>query len=114
MFYTSSNTYLQNIITVFFAVFFIQFSTAQNNTVVDTVPFVRFGNISTKFVKPSFELKKGNIISNVLKVVSHDNRVINFTVDALFPGGWSRIDDANKVYTIRKDFVRKCWCTTIQ
>jgi len=72
----------------------------------DTIPFIRFGNISTKFTRPSFELKKGRIVSNVLKVVNHDQRVINFTVDALFPGGWTRIDDANKLYQARpKDTV---------
>ena len=65
----------------------------------DTVPFIRFGNISTKFTRPSFELKKGRIVSNVLKVVNHSQRDIKFTVDALFPGGWTRIDDANKLYT---------------
>ena len=68
--------------------------------VIDTVPFIRFGNISTKFTKSSFELKKGNIVSNVLKVVNHDRRVINFTVDALFPGGWTRIDNKDKLYTV--------------
>lgn len=77
-----------------------------NEQSIDTVPFIRFGNISTKFTKPSFELKKGSIVSNVLKVVNHDARVINFSVDALFPGGWTRIDDANKVYSVRpKDTV---------
>lgn len=68
------------------------------NSVQDTVPFVRFGNISTKFTRATFELKKGNIVSNVLKVVNHDRREIRFTVDALFPSGWTRIDDASKVY----------------
>ncbi|MEQ6122874.1 hypothetical protein AAON49_01570 [Pseudotenacibaculum sp. MALMAid0570] len=77
-----------------------------SNQQKDTVPFIRFGNISTKFIKPSFELKKGSIISNVLKVVNHDTKAIRFTVDALFPGGWTRIDDATKIYTARaKDTV---------
>ena len=67
----------------------------------DTVPFIRFGNISTKFTRPSFELKKGRIVSNVLKVVNHGQSDIRFTVDALFPGGWTRIDDANKQYTVQ-------------
>ena len=74
---------------------------SRNTKPKDTVPFVRFGNISTKFVKPSFELKKGEIVSNVLKVVNHDQRVVNFKVDALFPGGWTRIDDASKLYQVR-------------
>jgi hypothetical protein len=72
-----------------------------NTQTKDTIPFVRFGNISTKFTKPTFELKKGSIVSNVLKVVNHDDRVTNFTVDALFPGGWTRIDDATKLYQLR-------------
>ena len=64
----------------------------------DTIPFIRFGNISTKFAKSTFELKKGDIISNVLKVVNHDTKPARFVVDALFPGGWTRVDDATKVY----------------
>jgi hypothetical protein len=67
----------------------------------DTVPFIRFGNISTKFTKSSLELTKGSIVSNVLKVVNHDQRPVRFTVDALFPGGWTRIDDANKLYVVQ-------------
>ncbi len=74
---------------------------SNNEKVIDTIPYIRFGNISTKFTKPSFELKKGNIVSNVLKVVNHDNRVVNFTVDALFPGGWTRIDDKDKLYSTK-------------
>lgn len=70
----------------------------QTNTPKDTVPFIRFGNISTKFAKSTFELKKGDIISNVLKVVNHDTKPARFVVDALFPGGWTRVDDATKVY----------------
>jgi len=72
-----------------------------NNQANDTVSFIRFGNISTKFIKSSFQLNKGDIVSNVLKVVNHDQRVISFTVDALFPAGWNRIDDANKQYLVR-------------
>ena len=81
-----------------------QVSFSQNTTNAqqkDTVPFIRFGEISTKFTRPSFELQKGTIVSNVLKVVNHGQRVINFNVDALFPGGWTRIDDANKLYSVQ-------------
>ncbi|MFY0631619.1 MAG: hypothetical protein JXR05_14685 [Flavobacteriaceae bacterium] len=70
----------------------------QTSTPKDTVPFIRFGNISTKFAKSTFELKKGDIISNVLKVVNHDVKPVQFVVDALFPGGWTRIDDPQKKY----------------
>ncbi|MBL4605098.1 MAG: hypothetical protein JKY02_05405 [Flavobacteriaceae bacterium] len=67
----------------------------------DTIPFIRFGDISTKFSKGTFELKKGEIISNVLKVVNHDIKPVQFTVDALFPGGWTRIDDPTKIYSAK-------------
>ncbi len=94
------------IIALFFSNQSIYSQNVTNEQSIDTVPFIRFGNISTKFNRSSFELKKGNIVSNVLKVVNHDTRVTTFTVDALFPGGWTRIDDANKVYSVRpKDTV---------
>ena len=77
-----------------------------NDQAKDTLPFLRFGNISTKFLKPSFELKKGEIVSNVMKIINHDKHIINFTVDVLLPKGWTRIDDANKLYQVRlKDTV---------
>lgn len=31
--------------------------------------------------------------------MNHDDRPVRFTIDALFPGGWTRIDDADKIYT---------------
>lgn len=90
------------IIIALFSIFLSSHSIySQNTQIQDTISFIRFGNISTKFNKSTFELKKGRIVSNVLKVVNHDNRVTNFTVDALFPGGWTRIDDASKVYSVR-------------
>ncbi len=73
----------------------------KNSVEKDTIPFIRFGNISTKFSKGTFELKKGEIISNVLKVVNHDTKSVRFTVDALFPGDWTRIDDKSRVYTAK-------------
>lgn len=92
------------VIPLFALVFSNTTSYSQNTTneqAQDTVPFIRFGNISTKFTKSSFELTSGSIVSNVLKVVNHDQRTIRFTVDALFPGGWTRIDDANKLYVVQ-------------
>lgn len=90
-----------------FIVFCGLFSFAQNTDQnQDTIPFLKFGTISTKFTKSSFELKKGSIVSNVLKVVNNDRKTINFQVDLLFPGGWSRIDDPNKIYSVKpKDTV---------
>ncbi len=36
-----------------------------------------------------------------MKVINHGDAVARFTVDALFPSGWTRIDDASKVYLAR-------------
>ena len=82
---------------------------SQNNTTsknLDTIPFLRYGQVSTKFSKPTEELKKGQIISNVLKVINHADIPLNFSVDAIFPGGWKRIDSKNKIHTAKpKDTV---------
>lgn len=102
----SSSPHLHLNLFIFLFTFLIssQVSFSQNTTNTqqkDTVPFIRFGAISTKFTRPTFELQKGSIVSNVLKVVNHNQTVVNFTVDALFPGGWTRIDDANKLYSVQ-------------
>ena len=82
---------------------------SQNNTTsknLDTIPFIRYGQVSTKFSKPTEELKKGQIISNVLKIINHADIPLNFSVDAIFPGGWKRIDSKNKIHTAKpKDTV---------
>ena len=82
---------------------------SQNNTTsknLDTIPFIRYGQVSTKFSKPTQELKKGQIVSNVLKIVNHDNTSLNFSVDAIFPGGWKRIGSKNKIHIAKpKDTV---------
>lgn len=82
---------------------------SQNNTTsknLDTIPFIRYGQVSTKFSKPSEELKKGQIISNVLKVINHADIPLNFSVDAIFPGGWKRIGSKNKIHIAKpKDTV---------
>ena len=82
---------------------------SQNNTTsknLDTIPFLRYGEVSTKFSKPTEELKKGQIISNVLKIINHADIPLNFSVDAIFPGGWKRIDSKNKIHTAKpKDTV---------
>lgn len=73
---------------------------------LDTVPYIRYGQVSTKFSKPTQELKKGQIVSNVLKIVNHDNTSLNFSIDAVFPVGWNRIDSKNKIHTAKpKDTV---------
>ena len=82
---------------------------SQNNTTsknLDTIPFIRYGQVSTKFSKPTEELKKGQIISNVLKIINHADIPLNFSVDAIFPGGWKRIDSKNQIHTAKpKDTV---------
>ena len=55
--------------------------------------------MSTKFSKPIEELKKGQIISNVLKVINHDEKAISFKIDILFPANWTSIGDATRLYT---------------
>lgn len=82
---------------------------SQNNTTsknLDTIPFTRYGQVSTKFSKPTEELKKGQIISNVLKIINHADIPLNFSVDAIFPGGWKRIGSKNKIHIAKpKDTV---------
>ena len=82
---------------------------SQNNTIsknLDTIPFIRYGQVSTKFSKPTEELKKGQIVSNVLKIINHADIPLNFSVDAIFPGGWNRIDSKNKIHVAKpKDTV---------
>ena len=82
---------------------------SQNNTTsknLDTIPFIRYGQVSTKFSKPTEELKKGQIISNVLKIINHADIPLNFSVDAIFPGGWKRIGSKNQIHTAKpKDTV---------
>ena len=55
--------------------------------------------MSTKFSKPIEELKKGQVISNVLKVINHDEKAISFKIDVLFPANWTSIGDATRLYT---------------
>ena len=63
---------------------------------IDSMPFIRTGNILSKFVRGEIELKQGQIVSNVLKVINIGRRPITFTTEILIPGAWTRIDDANK------------------
>lgn len=81
--------------------FGVQLCNSQNTISKDTIPFLRFNNLSTKFSKPSIELNKGEIISNVLKVVNHDNFVVKFTVDAILPYKWTKLYDSKKKYKIK-------------
>lgn len=73
-----------------------------NNTTtkknIDTIPFIRTGNYLTKFVKGNINLEEGEIVSNVLKVVNLERRNKRFVVDLIYPAGWTRIDDPQKIY----------------
>ena len=84
-------------------------ATIANNTVIrnakrmDTLPFIRNGNLLSKFVKGNIELQQGQIVSNVLKVVNIGKNPIRFTTDLLIPGSWTRIDDPEKMYIAKQN-----------
>jgi hypothetical protein len=56
--------------------------------------------IKTRFNNPNIELKKGALVSNVLKVVNNSNENINFTVDVLLPYQWMSILDVTTIYNV--------------
>jgi len=70
---------------------------------IDNIPYLRTGNLLTKFIKPEIDLQEGQIVSNVLKVVNLGRRPISFTTDLLIPGGWRRVDDYTKKYVARQN-----------
>ncbi|MFN0729255.1 hypothetical protein [Polaribacter gochangensis] len=70
---------------------------------LDTVAYTRTGNILSKFVRTEIDLKDGQIVSNVLKIINIGNQPITFTTDLLIPGGWTRIDNANKKYIAKQN-----------
>ena len=83
---------------------------SQNNTTsknLDTIPFIRYGQVSTKFSKPTEELKKGQIISNVLKVINHADIPLNFSVDV----SCDLINLIQSFLTLLKQ--RLAWCMKI-
>ncbi len=70
---------------------------------LDTLPYIRTGNILSKFVKGEMELKQGQIVSNVLKVINIGRKPITFKTDLLIPGSWTRIDDENKIHVAQQN-----------
>jgi hypothetical protein len=70
---------------------------------VDTIPYVRTGNILSKFIRPEIDLKKGEIVSNVLKVVNLGRTPVRFSTELLVPGGWTRIDDENRTFVAQQN-----------
>ena len=70
---------------------------------IDSMPYIRTGNLLSKFVRGEIQLKQGQIISNVLKVVNIGRRPITFTTELLIPGAWTRIDDETKKYTAKRN-----------
>jgi len=71
--------------------------------VYDTMPYIRTGNLLTKFVKSQIDLKQGQIVSNVLKVVNIGRTPITFSADLLIPAAWTRIDDPEKKYIAKQN-----------
>ena len=70
---------------------------------IDSMPFIRTGNLLSKFVRGEIELKQGQIVSNVLKVVNLGRRPITFSTELLMPGSWTRIDDENKKFIAKQN-----------
>ena len=70
---------------------------------IDTIPYVRTGNILSKFIKPEIDLQKGQIVSNVLKVVNLGRTPVQFSTELLVPGGWTRVDDENRTFVARQN-----------
>jgi hypothetical protein len=70
---------------------------------LDTLPYLRTGNLLTKFVRSEIDLLQGQIVSNVLKVINVGRKPITFTTDLLIPGGWRRVDDYTKKYVARQN-----------
>mgnify|MGYP000542479926 CR=1 FL=1 len=70
---------------------------------IDSMPYIRTGNLLTKFVRGEIELKDGQIVSNVLKVVNIGRQPITFTTDLLIPAAWTRIDDENKKFIAKQN-----------
>lgn len=53
----------------------------------------------TDFNQSEINLKKGEIISNVLKVYNNSSEVIEFNLDIVFPGSWIQLTDKEKTYS---------------
>ncbi|WP_347174387.1 hypothetical protein [Polaribacter uvawellassae] len=70
---------------------------------LDTLPYLRTGNILSKFVRNEIDLNDGQIVSNVLKVINIGSKPVTFTTDLMIPGGWTRIDDENKKYVAKQN-----------
>ncbi|TVZ57359.1 hypothetical protein OD91_2680 [Lutibacter sp. Hel_I_33_5] len=63
--------------------------------------FLRSGNLLTKYARKIINLKPGEVVSNVLHIVNIGKKEIRFKTDLIYPGGWTRIDDATKTYTVK-------------
>ena len=70
---------------------------------IDSMPYIRTGNLLSKFVRGEIELKDGQIVSNVLKVVNIGRQPITFTTELLIPAAWTRIDDENKKFIAKQN-----------
>ena len=77
-----------------------------DSTIVDPItvekaqPKLIPNQVNTFFSKEKIELKKGEIISNVLQIVNNTASEQIFMVDVLFPAGWMNLSD-QKAYKLQ-------------
>ncbi|MGB0806393.1 MAG: hypothetical protein ACPGRC_06850 [Salibacteraceae bacterium] len=67
-----------------------------------TTPELLPNQVNTFFANEKMELKKGEIISNVLTVINKTAEEQIFMVDILFPAGWMNLTD-NKAYKLKPE-----------
>ena len=79
---------------------FSQINNQDNNTSQNVFKGGNNSKVKTKFTHAKIELKKGALVSNVLKVVNNSKENINFTVDILLPYQWNSILDVTKIYNV--------------
>lgn len=77
--------------------------TAIDSTIeAPTTPELLPNQVNTFFTNEKMELKKGEIISNVLTVINKTAEEQIFMVDILFPAGWMNLTD-NKAYRLQPE-----------
>jgi hypothetical protein len=57
-------------------------------------------DVVTTFNKTEIELKKGEIVSNVLRVYNNAKETKTFTLDVIAPGTWGKLNERDKLYVI--------------
>ena len=92
-----------------FVLFFIQgaFVVAQVSSPTPSSPLPLTTNpslnkiITVQFFQKSVELKKSEIVSNVLKLVNNSDKVISFSLELTYPYGWKSLLKNNLTYEIK-------------